>query len=156
MMDRANLARTETAEFRHKAVLVLAERGWTTCAIAECLEISERSVRSLRKRRSEALEAERRATRKREARERYVRVKQRNAPFEVMDYLKDHSGGILNANQLAWLVDWKSLRNRDKIKFYLQDNIVSQAQMARLLGISRPAVSKHVKTLKQGSSNCSQ
>ncbi|WP_164832754.1 helix-turn-helix domain-containing protein [Sinorhizobium meliloti] len=149
-LTAANEARKETAEFHHKAVLILAERGWTTCGIAECLGISQRTVRSLRKLPCEALEREREEKRKREARERYARIKQRNAPFDVGAFLEEEAPHVLKAEEITWLGEWKTLPIRKKVKKYLLDGKVSQVAMARLLGITRQAVSKHVEKLRDG------
>ncbi|MEZ0001313.1 winged helix-turn-helix transcriptional regulator [Sinorhizobium fredii] len=132
-LERANQARNETAEFNHKATHVLAWMGWTTCAIAGELGITQRRVQALVKQPCEALEVERREAKEREAREQAARST--NAPFftEVKD------------RKPIWLDE--ALPTREKIKRCLRDGKASQAEVARRLGISRQAVSKHVQAL---------
>ena len=146
-LTAANQARKETAEFHHKAVLVLGQRGWTTCAIAECLGITQRRVQLLVQQPCEALEVERKGTRKREARENYARTKQHKAPFDVEAFLEGNEGGVLNPEEMTWIGEWKVLPTREKVRRYLRDRKASQAQIARLLGRSRSTVSEHVKSL---------
>lgn len=132
-LKRANQARKETAEFNHKAVHILAELGWTTCAIAGELEITQRRVQALNKLPCKALEVERREAREREAHA----ARGADAPFFTEE--------LLQGREPIWLDE--ALPTREKIKRYMQDGRISQAEVSRRLGISRQAVSKHVQAL---------
>lgn len=133
-LKRANQARKETAEFNHKAVHIIAELGWTTCDIAGKLEITQRHVQALVKQPCEALEVERRGVRERGARERLART---SASFFNEAFPEKEPQLQLDP----------SLPTREKVKWYLREGKVSQAEAARRLGISRQAVSKHVQAL---------
>jgi predicted transcriptional regulator len=132
--ERANQARKEEAEFRHKAVHILTEMGWTTCAIAGELRVTQRRVQALAKQPCEALEVERREAREREARERFART---STPLFNEDFPEEEPPIQLDG----------SLPTREKVKRYLRERKVSQAEVARRLGISRQAVSKHAQAL---------
>ncbi|MEY9584063.1 winged helix-turn-helix transcriptional regulator [Sinorhizobium fredii] len=136
---RANQARKEEAEFRHKAVHILTEMGWTTCAIAGELGITQRRVQALLKQPCEALEVERREAGEREAREQAARTS--SAPFFTEGWPAEEN------LEPIWLKEDREAPTREKVKRYLQDGKVSQAEIARRLGISRQAVSKHVERL---------
>ncbi|PDT48606.1 hypothetical protein CO661_09115 [Sinorhizobium fredii] len=134
-LERANQARKETAEFNHKAVHILAGMGWTTCAIAGELGITQRRAQALRRQPCEALEVERREAGERKAREQAARTS--GALFFTEELLEDR--------EPVWVDE--ALPTREKIKRCLRDGKASQAEVARLLGISRQAVSKHVQAL---------
>lgn len=137
-LERANLARKQAAEFKHKAAHIWAELGWTTCAIAGELKLSSRRVQTLIKQPCKALEVERREAAEREAREQAARTS--SAPFFTEEWPDEDREPI-------WLkADWE-VPTREKIKRYMQNGKVSQAEIARRLGISRQAVSKHVEAL---------
>ncbi|MEY9532859.1 winged helix-turn-helix transcriptional regulator [Sinorhizobium fredii] len=131
----SNQARKDAAEFNHKAVHVLTERAWMTCAIAELLEISKRTVRLLRSQPCAALEVERQEAREREARA-----------------VSAYTGGalFLTVEDMPWLSceeHYKALSTREKIRLHLEDGL-TQVEIARLLGISQPTVSYHAKQLR--------
>lgn len=133
---RANQARKEGAEFNHKAVHILAELGWTTCAIAGKLEITQRHVQALIKQPCKALAVERREAREREAQA----ARDANAPFFTEAFPEKEPPLQLDP----------SLPTGEKVRRYMRDmqnGRVSQAEVARRLGISRQAVSKHVQAL---------
>lgn len=145
----ATAARSEAARFNHKAVHVLGRHGWKVDGIADLLGISERSVWRHLQEPCDELEQEREEVRKRERIETHMRTKRGKAPFLVEDFIKAH--GLLNDAEAAWLGDdWKNVTTKEKVRLYLVDGVASQSWMARRLGLSRQAVSKHVKELRHG------
>lgn len=120
---------TRAPEFHHKAALVLSERGMSGPAISKVLGISLRSVRAHLARPCPALEAEREGTTRRLRREHFSQSRHGHVPFSPDDG------------------PFRQLRTRDKVRLYLADGVVSQRQMARLMGITQQAVSKHVRTI---------
>ncbi|WP_018235103.1 helix-turn-helix domain-containing protein [Ensifer sp. BR816] len=128
-LKRANQARKEATEFNHKAVHILIELGWTTCAIAGELDISQRTVRRLREQPCEALEVELRETRERGTRA--ARIS--SGPFFNEDFPEDRETIQLD----------EALPTREKVRRCLRLGKMSQAEIARRLGVSRQAVSKH-------------
>lgn len=134
---RANQARKETAEFNHKAAHILVELGWTTCATAGELGITQRHVQALIKQPCEALEVERWAVKERE-----VQVACGvGSPF----FTETFPDGPPKDREPICLDE--ALPTREKVKLCMQDGRISQAEIARRLGISRQAVSKHVQAL---------
>lgn len=144
----ATSALQDSAGFNHKATLVLASRGVSRDAIAALLGISTRTVRRYLNTPCEAYEVERQEVHKRERWELLQRTKYGRAPVNIEPYLVERD--LVDAAEAVWLgEDFSSYRTREKVRRYLVDG-QPPAMIARLLGISRQAVSGHVKALRDG------
>lgn len=135
-------------EFNHKAAHVLSEQGHSGAAIAAVLGISLRSVRYHLSTPCTALEEERAGAQMRVTWRHLQRTKRGRLPFCVEEWLV--ARGLVPEAEAHWLgsvEDWRALETRDKVEGYMLDG-QSQATASRLLGISRQAVSKHVKSLR--------
>ncbi|TIN71367.1 MAG: hypothetical protein E5Y30_11870 [Mesorhizobium sp.] len=123
---------------------MLAERGFSGPATARVLGISLRSVRSHLGRPSATLAAERQEVAKREAIENHNRAKRGKAPFDVEAYLV--ANGMITEAEAVWLGDepFGSLPTKERVRRYRVDGILSQKRIAKLLGVTRQAVSKIV------------
>lgn len=146
--NAANQSRSETATFNQMAAHVLASQGWKVDGIADLLGISERTVWRHLKEPCDALEPEREGADKRAKWETHMRTKRGKAPFMVADFLR--ANGVLDDAGASWLNDgWQDMTTKEKVRLYLADGVVSQSWIARRLGVSRQAVAKLVKELRQ-------
>ncbi|ARP66528.1 hypothetical protein A9K65_026665 [Mesorhizobium sp. WSM1497] len=126
----AAIAKRDSADFNHKAIKALADRGIGRPAVAELLGLSEGTVRRLQYTPSPAYDAERR---ERES---------HREPFT----------SFLSDADLAWEGSMRGSRGgmRAAVQDLLEDLLsrrLTQRDVAELLGISQQAVSRHVNSL---------
>lgn len=141
---------TERApEFNHKAAHVLRAKGFSQPASAKVLGITDRTVRSHLSQPCEPLEAERKGIAWRGRVQRFEATKRGRAPFDVAAHLMAAQVPIV-ADLLGfdpWTAEGIGASTREKVAFYVVDGW-SQSEVAKLLGISKQAVSKHVAAIK--------
>ncbi|UVK36827.1 winged helix-turn-helix domain-containing protein [Mesorhizobium sp. AR10] len=143
---------TERApDFHHKATHVLRSEGFSGPATSKVVGISLRAVRAYLSRPCEALEVERREITKRHRIEHHSRTRQSKAPFELWAYLRKAQVPMVTdlLGFDPWASDNGGASTRERISFYLMDGGWSQAEIARMLGISQQAVSKHARAIKE-------
>ncbi|TIT66277.1 MAG: MarR family transcriptional regulator [Mesorhizobium sp.] len=127
----ATIAKRDQFDFNHKAVKVLTAKGFRRSTIAATLELSERSVRRYQSTQCLAWDAERAIELRR------ISI---TATLGTVRFQSDDD------------IEWESMMlgargdTRASVFDALKEGL-SQADIARLLGISPPAVSRHVKEI---------
>lgn len=142
---------TERApEFNHKATHVMRSGGFSQPASAKVLGITDRAVRSYLSRPCKALEAECKEVAWRDRVSHHEATKRGRAPFDVWAYLREVEpplvAALLGFN--PWVKEDTGSTTRERVAFYLMDGW-SQAETARMLCVSKQAVSKHAAAIKE-------
>lgn len=139
-----------SGEFNQKASHVLRRNGFTQPAAAKVLGISERMVRHYQSKPCPALETERAEAHQRTRWEQLSRTKRGSAPFDVWAYLRAAQPPLV-ANLLGfdpWAVEGIGSTTKERVTFYLMDGW-TPVEISRLLGITRQAVDKHVRAIRE-------